>query len=150
MKPQVLPGQFDNRAIERNIFGLDEEVRLGQIGAREHHDSALVQIVAILLAKLVDIAGVKRAVRATRNASGLIAVGSQAVATVALAGNALLGEVLRMAVRAAHHAHTAADALILVLNDSAIFSLADRTRRAVGQADRVLAMVAAARVAVRS
>lgn len=75
------------------------------------------------------IAGVKRTVRATRNASGLIAVGSQAVATVALAGNALLGEVLRMAVRAAHHAHTATDALILVLNDSAIFSLADRTRR---------------------
>lgn len=82
----VLPSQLDSRAIERKIFGLDEEIRLGKIGAREHHDGALVQIVAILLAKLVNIASVKRTVRATRNASGLIAVGSQAVATLTVTG----------------------------------------------------------------
>ena len=144
-----LPSELNSRFVESKILGLDQNVRASQVGIRKHHDSAVVQIAGVLLAQLVDIASVKSAVRATCNACGLVTVGTQTIAAVALAGNTLLREVLRMTVRAAHNAHTAADALALILDNSAIGSLADSTRGAVRQANRILAMVAAARVAVR-
>ncbi len=122
---------------------------MGLIRARKHHDSASVQIVAILRTQFVDIAEVESTIGATGNARRLAAVSTNAVATIAFARYTLFGEILRMAVRAAHNAHAAADAFFLVLNDRPVLSLLDGTNWAVLHANRIFAMIAACRIAIR-
>ena len=99
----------------------------------------------MLAAKFVQIAELKRAVRAARHARRIAAGLAKAIAAIALAGHALLEEVLRLAIRAAHHAHATADALALVLNHRAVGGLVDGAGRAILQANRIFAVVAACR-----
>ena len=121
---------------------------LGRLFGGQNGDAPLVQVAAEFGAKLVDVAELERPVRAPGHARRLPTALAQAVASVALAGHALLREELRMAVRARHHAHAAPDALALILDDRPVLGLVDGPRGAVLQADGIFAVVAAGGIAV--
>ena len=117
------------------------------LGRGQHHEATVLQVATILRAQLIHVAKIKRTVRAASHASRLGALLTQAIAAVALTGNTLFREILRLAIRAAHHTHATADALALILNHRAVGSLVNGARRAILQANRVLAVIAAKRVA---